>query len=61
MGMNYAIHILYKYGVANQATFEDSGIWLHHQFIFLIEYFQVTAGPPCIFDIWPPYVTNGWA
>ena len=31
-----------------QVTFENCGIWLHHQFIFPIEYFQAMAGPP-----WP--------
>ena len=50
-----------KFGVANQVTFKDCGIWLHHKFIFPIEYFQVMAGPRCIFDLWPPYAHHGWA
>ena len=50
-----------KFGVANQVTFEDFWIWLHHQFVFPIEYFQVMAGPPCILDLWPPYAHHGRA
>ena len=56
-GHELSTHILYKIWCCKSSDFKDRGIWLHHQFIFPIEYFQVMAGAGFIFDLLTPVRT----